>query len=104
MDELIDPTPVVEVVDQKVALRAERQAMRMEFADKTKKRQLKRFVDEASGTECERHEYQGPQGSGFIDFEYREKNGKKQMRSRHAGPEARTDTGWLWVDAVESGL
>lgn len=74
------------------------------YIDKSDKKQIHKFLDDETGVECERHEYQGPQGEGFIDYEYRELDGIKQMRSKHTGPEQREDTGWLWVNVVESNL
>lgn len=67
------------------------------FLDKTECKQLYKFLDD-DGVERERHEYQGPQGSGFTDFEYKD----GMMRSKHTGPEQRQDTGWLWVKVESS--
>jgi hypothetical protein len=72
------------------------------WTDKTPK-QIHRFKDD-DDVEKERHEYQGPQGDGFIDFEYRTVDGVKQMRSKHTGPEKREDTNWKWVEVKESPL
>jgi len=73
------------------------------FQDKSDRKQIHKFLDD-DGVERERHEYQGPLGSGFTDFEYRTEAGVKQMRSKHTGPEQREDTGWKWVKVEESPL
>lgn len=74
------------------------------YIDKSDKKQIHKFLDDVSGVECERHGYQGPRGDGFIDFEYREVDGIKQMRSKHTGPEKREDTNWEWVTMEKSDV
>lgn len=85
IDDVIDPTPVMESKVEKTD--------KQRYEDPSDKKQIKRFLDPTKLVECERHEYQGPQGSGFIDFEYKD----GMMRSKHTGPEARQDTNWEWV-------
>lgn len=44
--------------------------------------------------------YQGPNGSGYIDYEFKKENGSNYIRSKHVGSEARTDTNWTWVETI----
>lgn len=69
------------------------------YLDKSDRKQIHAFVDD-DGITKERHEYQGPQGDGFIDYEYKD----GMMRSKHTGPEQREDTGWLWVKVEKANV
>lgn len=70
----------------------------------TLKEQKLRHIDPEDGIEKETHIYSGPQGQGFIEFEFRVVSGVKQMRSKHTGPEKREDTNWEWVTMEKSDV
>lgn len=73
-----------------------------QFNDVRHKTQILPFYDADDGMTKERHEYQGPRGSGHIDFFYKTINGKKLVKVDHYGPESRPSHDWMEEkDAVE---
>lgn len=55
--------------------------------------QIPRYLD-TDGIEKERHVYSGPQGSGYLDYEYKTVDGVNYIKCTHVGPENRESYDW----------